>query len=394
MSQFAKVILKPGKEDALRRFHPWVFSGAINKIKGSVNEGDTVIVCNDKDDFIAMGHYQIGSIAVRVFSFIPEDPTYEFWKEKINHAVEIRTAIGLPNDQTNVFRLVHGEGDGLPGMVVDYYNGLAVLQFHSVGMYRLREMFSTILKEIFGKDLIAVYDKSSRTLPFKAGLNAVDEFLTGSCSDAMVRENGLFFKIDWVRGQKTGFYIDQRDNRKLLQNYASGRDVLNLFSYTGGFSVNALRGGARFVHGVDSSSPAIELEKENVAMNFPGENRHEVFLSDVADFLKNIKDKYNLIVIDPPAFSKHRESLPKALQAYKRLNEKAVESIRSGGIIFTFSCSQVVSPGKFREAVFSGATITGRKVRIMHQLFQPPDHPVDIYHPEGEYLKGLVLYVE
>ncbi len=394
MEPSKKIILKRGKDEALRRFHPWVFSGAILRASPDLAEGDVVSVYSGDNEFLGLGHYQAGSIAVRIFSFEEIEPDYNYWKKKVEIALLVRKATGIISGETDVFRIVHGEGDGLPGMIIDYYNGIVVLQFHSIGMYRLREVFTRILKEIFGDRLSAVYDKSSKTLPYKADLNHIDCYLYGENQSVLIHENGLGFRVNWETGQKTGFFIDQRENRKLLEAYSNGRMVLNLFSYTGGFSLYALKGGARLVHSVDSSALAVELEKENVKLNFPDEIRHSGFVADVAEFLKDIKERYDLMIIDPPAFSKHRDSLPKALQAYKRLNAKAMECISSGGIIFTFSCSQVVSSARFREAVFSGAALAGRNVRILHQLSQPADHPVSIYHPEGEYLKGLVLYVE
>ena len=394
MEYSKKIILRKGKEEALRRFHPWVFSGAVLRSSPGLSEGDMVSVCTEDNEFLGLGHYQVGSIAVRIFSFKPVEPDYQYWKQKIEKALLVRQAAGVIREDTDVYRIVHGEGDGLPGMIIDFYNGTAVFQFHSIGMYQLRKVFTEALKDILGDRLSAVYDKSSKTLPFKADVSHCDEYLYRENQPVVVHENGLSFKVNWETGQKTGFFIDQRENRKLLETFSPGKEVLNLFSYTGGFSIYALNGGARRVHSVDSSSQAVELESENVKLNFPGETRHTGFVSDVAEFLKTSRDGYDLIIIDPPAFSKHRDSLPKALQAYKRLNAKVMECINPGGILFTFSCSQVVSPARFREAVFSAAAMTGRNVRILHQLTQPSDHPVSIYHPEGEYLKGLVLYVE
>jgi 23S rRNA (cytosine1962-C5)-methyltransferase len=332
---------------------------------------------------------------VRILTFAAEETDYNFWKTKIANAWNARKAIGLTeNSDTNVFRLVHAEGDGMPGLIVDFYNGTAVMQMHTVGMYLVREMLVKALSEVMGDKLKAVYDKSEKSLPFKAGVESKDGYLFGENSDTEVLENGLRFKVDWLEGQKTGFFIDQRENRHLVQHYSAGRDVLNMFCYTGGFSFYAMKGGARLVHSVDSSVKAIELTNKNVELNFPNDPRHEAFASDAFEFMRDIKDKYDLIILDPPAFAKHRDAIHQALQAYKRINTRAFEQIRSGGILFTFSCSQVVSKEKFREAVFSAAAISGRNVRILHQLTQPADHPVNIYHPEGEYLKGLVLYVE
>ncbi len=392
---FTKIVLKSGKDQSLKRFHPWVFSGAIKKIYGPLNEGDLVVVYSNKDEFLGIGHYQIGSIAVRIVSFEEMVPDYEFWKNKIARAWNLRKSLGFAeNEETNVFRIIHAEGDGMPGLIADFYNGTVVLQMHSVGMFLIRKDLVKALQEVLKEKLKAVYDKSSKTLPFKADINPVDEYLFGENHEIEVLENGLKFKVDWEDGQKTGFFIDQRENRKLVQEYAKNRDVLNMFCYTGGFSFYALAGGAQLVHSVDSSARAIDLTRENVELNFSGDKRHEAIVADGFEYLKDIRDKYDLIILDPPAFAKHRDTLPQALKGYKRINTRAFEQIRSGGVLFTFSCSQVVSKEKFREAVFSAAAIAGRNVRILHQLTQPTDHPVNIYHPESEYLKGLVLYVE
>lgn len=391
----AKFYLKPGKEQSLKRFHPWVFSGAIGKSEGNPEEGDIVKVYSAGGEFLGKGHCQIGSIAVRILSFEEVIPDYNFWKMKIERAWNLRKSIGMAeNPETSVFRLVHAEGDGMPGIIIDFYNGVAVMQAHTVGMYLVRETIVQALKEVLGNRLKAVYDKSSKTLPFKAGVDAEDKYLFGTDENMEVLENGLRFKVDWVEGQKTGFFIDQRENRFLVQQFAKNRDVLNMFCYTGGFSFYALKGGARLVHSVDSSAKAIELTQKNVKLNFEDDTRHEAFTADAFEFMRDIKNKYDLIILDPPAFAKHRDAVHQALQAYKRINQRAFEQIRSGGIVFTFSCSQVVPKEKFREAVFSAAAISGRNVRILHQLTQPADHPVNIYHPEGEYLKGLVLFVE
>lgn len=391
----AKFYLKPGKEQSLKRFHPWVFSGAIGKSEGNPEEGDIVKVYSAGGEFLGKGHCQIGSIAVRILSFEEVIPDYNFWKMKIERAWNLRKSIGIAeNPETSVFRLVHAEGDGMPGIIIDFYNGVAVMQAHTVGMYLVRETIVQALKEVLGNRLKAVYDKSSKTLPFKAGVDAEDKYLFGTDENMEVLENGLRFKVDWVEGQKTGFFIDQRENRFLVQQFAKNRDVLNMFCYTGGFSFYALKGGARLVHSVDSSAKAIELTQKNVKLNFADDTRHEAFTADAFEFMRDIKNKYDLIILDPPAFAKHRDAVHQALQAYKRINQRAFEQIRSGGIVFTFSCSQVVPKEKFREAVFSAAAISGRNVRILHQLTQPADHPVNIYHPEGEYLKGLVLFVE
>jgi len=391
----AKIFLKPGKEQSLKRFHPWVFSGAIGRSEGKPEEGDVVNVYSAEGEFLGMGHCQIGSIAVRILSFEAVVPDFDFWKMKIEKAWNLRKSIGLAdNSETSVFRLVHAEGDGMPGLIVDFYNGTAVIQMHTVGMFLVLEMLVKALHEVLGEKLKAVYDKSAKSLPYKADVSAEDGYLFGEGGETEVLENGLRFKVDWIEGQKTGFFIDQRENRLLVQQFAKNRDVLNMFCYTGGFSFYALKGGARLVHSVDSSVKAIELTNQNVQLNFAEDTRHEAFAADAFEFMRNIKDKYDLIILDPPAFAKHRDAVHQALQAYKRINTRAFEQIRSGGIVFTFSCSQVVSKEKFREAVFSAAAISGRNVRILHQLTQPADHPVSIYHPEGEYLKGLVLYVE
>jgi 23S rRNA (cytosine1962-C5)-methyltransferase len=391
----AKIFLKTGKEQSLKRFHPWVFSGAVGKSEGNPEEGDPVNVYSANGDFLAMGHCQVGSIAVRVLSFEEVIPDFGFWKMKIEKAWNLRKSIGLAdNSETSVFRLVHAEGDGMPGLIVDFYNGTAVMQAHTVGMYLVRDMIVKALQEVLGERLKAVYDKSEKSLPFKAGIESEDGYLLGEGGETGVLENGLRFRVDWLEGQKTGFFIDQRENRQLVQQYSKNRDVLNMFCYTGGFSFYAMKGGARMVHSVDSSAKAIELTNCNMELNFAGDARHAAFAADAFEFMRDIKNKYDLIILDPPAFAKHRDALHQALQAYKRINLRAFEQIRSGGILFTFSCSQVVSKDKFREAVFSAAAISGRNVRILHQLTQPADHPVNIYHPEGEYLKGLVLYVE
>jgi 23S rRNA (cytosine1962-C5)-methyltransferase len=395
LEDYTKVVLKSGKDQSLKRFHPWVFSGAIKKMYGTVNEGDLVTVYSNKDEFLGIGHYQIGSIAIRIVSFTEVEPDYDFWKSKIESAWKLRESLGYTNDtETNVFRLIHAEGDGMPGLIVDFYNGTAVMQMHSIGMYLIREELVKAMREVMGDKLKAVYNKSSKTLPFKSDVESVDEYLFGESSANEVLEYGLKFKVDWELGQKTGFFIDQRENRLLVQKYAKNRDVLNMFCYTGGFSFYAMKGGANLVHSVDASVKAIDLTNENVELNFAEDKRHEAFVADGFEYLKDIQDKYDLIILDPPAFAKHRNTLPQALKGYKRINTRAFEQIKKGGILFTFSCSQVVSKEKFREAVFSAAAISGRNVRILHQLNQPTDHPVNIYHPESEYLKGLVLFVE
>ncbi|HUX53297.1 MAG TPA: class I SAM-dependent rRNA methyltransferase [Williamwhitmania sp.] len=391
----ATIILKRGKEQSLLRFHPWIFSGAIARIEGSPAEGDLVEVFTAENSFIGTGHYQIGSITVRMLAFEPEKFTDSFWHERIVEAVKLRKAIGLmQNSHTNSFRLIHGEGDGLPGLIVDIYDTTAVIQAHTVGMYRNRQIIAESLMAIPEMQLQSVYDKSSTTLPFNAGLNPQDGFLIGEAGTSWAKENDLHFNIDWAEGQKTGFYIDQRENRMLLERYSAGRNVLNMFCYTGGFSVYALRGKANLVHSVDSSKRAIELTNANVERNFGDASQHKAFADDAFSFFRKEEEKYNLIVLDPPAFAKHNKVLGNALQGYKRLNTIALSKIQSGGILFTFSCSQVVTKEHFRNTVFTAAAIAGRKVRILHQLSQPGDHPINIYHPEGEYLKGLVVYVE
>ena len=389
-----KIVLKSGKDQSPRRYHPWIFSGAIKKIYGTPIEGDLVEVYDNKDEFLAIGHYQPGSIAVRILSFTKVEPDIDFFSDRIRSALTYRKSVGLLNDpETNVFRLIYAEGDDLPGLIIDYYNGVAVMQTHSVGMYRLRREFSSILKELLGDKLTAVYDKSEGTIPHMSGISAENEFLFGKSDPVIVTENGFRFKIDWTTGQKTGFFIDQRENRKLLGEYTDGRSVLNMFGYTGGFSVYAMK-NAKLVHTVDSSASAIDLANENIKLNCGDDPRHESFKADAFDFLNDINGKYDLIILDPPAFAKHQNVLANALQGYKRLNIKAIEQIKPGGIIFTFSCSQVVTKENFRKSVFAAAANTGRRVKILHQLGQPVDHPVNIYHPESEYLKGLVLYVE
>jgi len=389
-----KIVLKSGKDQSVLRFHPWVFSGAIKKIYGDPVEGDVVDVYDNKDTLLGVGHYQPSSIAVRILAFGNIIPDKEFFRERITSAINYRKIIGLfDNPDTNVFRLVHAEGDNLPGLIIDYYNGVAVMQIHSVGMFRMREDITSILVELLGKRLVAVYDKSETTIPFMSGLKPESCFLYGSSEPVIVSENGYKFKIDFMTGQKTGFFVDQRENRKLLESYTSGRDVLNMFGYTGAFSVYAMK-NAQTVHTVDSSESAVILADENININFGDDPRHQSFKVDAFEYLNDINQKYDLIILDPPAFAKHHNVLSNALQGYKRLNVKAIEQIRPGGIIFTFSCSQVVSRENFRKSVFVAAANTRRKVRIVHQLMQPPDHPINIYHPESEYLKGLVIHVE
>lgn len=393
---YKKVFLKPGKEESLKRFHPWVFSGAIARVEGEPEEGEVVDVYTSKKEFIACGHFQIGSIAVRVLSFRQEPIDHAFWVRRLQVAKDLRCALGvLGNPQNNTYRLVHGEGDNLPGLIIDVYDHTAVMQAHSAGMHLDRMAVAEALEEVMGDVIQHIYYKSETTLPFKADLLATENgFLKGGSPENVAMENGLKFHVDWLKGQKTGFFVDQRENRALLERYAKGRNVLNMFCYTGGFSFYAMRGGANLVHSVDSSAKAIDLTNENVSLNFPGDTRHQAFAEDAFKFLDRMGDQYDLIILDPPAFAKHRDALRNALRGYTKLNAKAFEKIRPGGILFTFSCSQVVSKQDFRNAVFTAAAQSGRSVRILHQLTQPGDHPVNIYHPEGEYLKGLVLYVE
>ena len=391
----SNLYLKKGKEESLQRFHPWVFSGAVHHIDGNPEEGDLVRVLSADGRFVAVGHWQIGSIVVRVLSFEDIDITDAFWIERLSVALDVRRAIGVAGrEDNNTYRLVHGEGDNMPGLVIDVYGRTAVMQAHSVGMHYCREAIAKALKQVMGNELDNVYYKSETTLPYKAELGQENGFLLGCSQEDVAVENGLKFHIDWLKGQKTGFFVDQRDNRSLLEHYSRGRSVLNMFCYTGGFSVYAMRGGARLVHSVDSSAKAVDLVNANVELNFPGDNRHQAFAEDAFKFLDNMQTPYDLIILDPPAFAKHRDALRQALRGYTRLNARAFEKIQPGGILFTFSCSQAVNKDQFRMAVFTAAAQSGRKVRILHQLHQPADHPVNIYHPEGEYLKGLVLYVE
>lgn len=392
---YKTVVLKRGKEESLKRFHPWVFSGAIHHVDNDVKEGETVRVMTENGDFIAVGHYQIGSIAVRVLSFHDVEIDSNFWESRLKSALDTRLAIGVAdNPNNNTYRLVHGEGDNLPGLIIDCYGKTAVMQAHSVGMHVCRHEICQSLTKVMGERILHVYYKSETTLPFKAELGQENGFIYGGSDDNTAIENDLRFHVDWLRGQKTGFFVDQRENRMLLEKYAKGRSVLNMFCYTGGFSVYALRGGAKLVHSVDSSAKAIDLTNRNVEMNYPADQRHHSFCDDAFKFLDANENKYDLIILDPPAFAKHRAALHNALKGYTRLNVKGFESIKPGGILFTFSCSQVVTKENFRNAVFTAAALAGRKVRILHQLHQPADHPINIYHPEGEYLKGLVLYVE
>ena len=395
MDKYRKVYLRKGKEQSLDRYHPWVFSGAIAHVDDGVDEGEVVNVFSSDGRFIAVGHYQIGSISVRVLSFDDCDIDSEFWSASLKGALEMRIALGLADSSAgDTYRLVHGEGDFLPGLVIDVYGKTAVMQAHSVGMHMMRNDIARELMVVMGGRIDNIYYKSETTLPFKAELGQEDGFICGGSADNVAVENGLKFYVDWLKGQKTGFFVDQRENRSLLERYAKDRSVLNMFCYTGGFSFYAMRGGAKLVHSVDSSAKAIDLTNKNVELNFPGDPRHEAFAEDAFKYLDRMGDQYDLIILDPPAFAKHKDALRNALQGYRKLNAKAFEKIKPGGILFTFSCSQVVTKDNFRTAVFTAAAMSGRSVRILHQLTQPADHPVNIYHPEGEYLKGLVLYVE
>ena len=395
MTQRTRIILKSGKDQSLRRFHPWVFSGAIKKIQGPAREGELVDLYDNKDEFLACGHYQEGSIAVRVISFDPVETNQDFWDQRVKNAWDLRDSLGLVSDPlTNVFRWINAEGDGMPGLVVDYYNGTAVMQMHSLGMHRNLDFILESLRRVAGERLHTIYNKSGTTLPDKPGIQGRSGFLLGNLKGDVVLENGYRFQIDWVEGQKTGFFIDQREHRKLVGSFSEGRRVLNMFGYTGGFSIYGMGGGARLVHSVDSSGKAIDLTRGNAELNFPGDTRHDAFAEDAFTYFREMKERYDLVILDPPAFAKHQTVLNNALQGYKRLNQRALELIDPGGILFTFSCSQAVSRENFRKSVFVAAANARRKVRILHQLSQPPDHPVSIYHPEGEYLKGLVLEVE
>lgn len=390
-----QIYLKRGKDESLRRFHPWIFSGAIHHMSEQPEEGETVEVFTSENEYIATGHYQIGSIMVRVLSFEHESIDQKFYEHRLAVALDVRKSIGVAGREDNTtYRLVHGEGDNLPGLVIDIYGKTAVMQAHSVGMHTDRMTIANALKNVMQDNLDNIYYKSETTLPYKAELGQENGFILGGGTDDIAIENGLKFHVDWLRGQKTGFFVDQRNNRSLLEHYSKGRKVLNMFCYTGGFSFYAMRGGAELVHSVDSSQKAIDLTNANVELNFPGDARHKAYAEDAFKFLDQMETPYDLIILDPPAFAKHKDALRNALKGYTRLNKKAFEKITPGGIVFTFSCSQAVDKDHFRTAVFSAAAAAGRKVRILHQLHQPADHPINIYHPEGEYLKGLVLYVE
>lgn len=386
--------LRKGKSESLRRFHPWIFSGAITRIPESLQEGDLVRIIDENKKFMALGHYQIGSIAVRVLSFTERPIDKQFWVERLSEAYQVRKHLDLVRPDNDIYRLVHGEGDQLPGLIIDIYGETAVMQAHSVGMHCCRQEIAEALIDACEGSVKHVYYKSETTLPYKAELHQENGFLIGGDETNVATENGLKFHIDWLKGQKTGFFIDQRENRKLLESYSKGKSVLNMFCYTGGFSVYAMRGGATLVHSVDSSSKAIDLTRANAELNFPGDKRHEAFAEDAFKFLEQAGGDYDLVILDPPAFAKHKGALHNALKGYTRLNNIAFQKIRKGGIVFTFSCSQAVNKDQFRLAVFTAAAQSGRHVRILHQIHQPADHPINIYHPEGEYLKGLVLQVE
>ena len=391
---YKNIYLKKNKEESLLRFHPWIFSGAIQAMDEGIEEGEIVRVITHKGDFIAVGHYQYGTIAVRVLSFRDIIIDGDFWRSRLQAALSMRSSIGLITEQNTTFRLVHGEGDNLPGLIIDCYGPTAVVQAHSIGMHLCRKDIAQALTDVAGSFIHNIFYKSEMTLPNKQDVEWENGFLVGGSDNNITIENGLKFHVDWLKGQKTGFFVDQRENRSLLEKYAKDHSVLNMFCYTGGFSVYAMRGGAKMVHSVDSSAKAIELTNQNISLNFPRDDRHQAICDDAFKYLDEHDDKYDLIILDPPAFAKHRGALHNALKGYTRLNVKGLERIKHGGIIFTFSCSQVVTKDQFRQAVFTAAAQTGRKVRILHQLHQPADHPINIYHPEGEYLKGLVLYIE
>ncbi len=392
---YPQIRLRRGKEESLLRFHPWVFSGAIDHLPDNIEEGSKVTVTDFKGNLIGTGHYQIGSITVRMLDFADTVIDKEFYMSRLREAMTMRRALGIIRPDNNTYRLVHGEGDFLPGLVVDVYGNTAVLQAHSPGMHFDRDIIAQCLVELDGAGISSVYYKSETTLPYKAHLDPQNDYIIGSYNGDTAIEKGLTFRIDWLKGQKTGFFVDQRDNRSLLEHYAHGRRLLNMFCYTGGFSVYAMRGQATLVHSVDSSAKAVALTEANVALNFPDDNRHKAFAEDAFKYLDDMgENQYDLIILDPPAFAKHRSALRNALRGYQRINARAFEKISHGGIVFTFSCSQAVSKEQFRLAVFSAAAQARRRVRILHQLTQPADHPINIYHPEGEYLKGLILYVE
>lgn len=391
---YKTIKLRNGKDQSLKRFHPWIFSGAIARMDNGIAEGDIVRVVDSKEEFLAIGHYQIGSIAVRVLSFTDIEINDSFWFSRLDKALQARRVCNIIRPNNNTYRLVYGEGDRLPGLIIDIYDNAAIIQAHSVGMHMQRKDIARQLRTLYGDKLTCIYYKSETTLPYKADLSEESGFLYGKASDVVATENGLKFYIDWLKGQKTGFFIDQRDNRSLIEKYSQGKKVLNMFCYTGGFSVYALRGGASMVHSVDSSERAIEMTNRNIALNFPDATNHEAYATDAFSYLRDMDNSYDLIILDPPAFAKHKDALRNALKGYTRLNAKAMQKIKPGGILFTFSCSQAVNKDQFRLAVFTAAAQSHRFVRVLHQLHQPTDHPINIYHPEGEYLKGLVLYIE
>jgi 23S rRNA (cytosine1962-C5)-methyltransferase len=391
---FSKIILKSGKEQSLKRFHPWVFSGAIQRTEGAAHDGDIVEVCDSKGAYLATGHCSEGSIAVRIFSFDGFDGSTDFWVEKISNAYRLRKLLGFTdNANTTIYRLIHGEGDGLPGLIVDIYGSTAVIQTHSAGMFEQRQIIADAIAKIYGDNISAVYDRGDEKVGGK-GTGTHGEYLIGSKQDSSCNEHGCAFDVDWEGGQKTGFFIDQRENRKLLGEFAKGKKVLNTFCYTGGFSVYALKAGATLVHSLDSSQKALDLAVVNAKLNGFEAPIHDVIKADAVEYMKQLKEDYDIIVLDPPAFAKHLSARHKAVQGYIRINEAAIKQIKPGGIIFTFSCSQVVDKKLFRDSIMAASINARRKVRVLHQLHQPADHPVSIYHPEGEYLKGLVIEVE
>lgn len=393
---YKSVYLKRGKEESLKRFHPWIFSGAINSMDENIEDGDIVKVFTNDNAFIAIGFFQIGTIAIRVLSFSDIEINDEYWQQRILAAYNMRKALGIiSNDYNTTFRLFHGEGDNIPGLIIDCYGDTAVMQAHNVGIHMFRNEICRAIITVMGDRIKNIYYKSETTLPYKADIDSCNGFIYGKMNSDVTLENGLKFHVDWLKGQKTGFFVDQRENRKLLEMYSKDKSVLNMFCYTGGFSVYAMRGGAKIVHSVDSSSKAIELTNQNIVLNFPDDKRHSAFCEDAFKYLDHkCQEKYDLVILDPPAFAKHRNAIHNALKGYTRLNQKGLQHIKSGGILFTFSCSQIITKDNFRNAVFTAAVQANRKVKILHQLHQPADHPINIYHPEGEYLKGLVLYVE
>lgn len=395
MHSFSQVFLKPNRDEAVRRFHPWVFSGAIARVKGQTTDGEIVEVCDSKGQYLATGHFHNGNIAVKLFSYEKIVPDVVFWRQKLQKALTVRKQILTSGRVTNCYRLVHGEGDGLPGLIIDYYNGVLVIQAHSIGMYRVLNELTQALKELYGEELKAIYNKSAETLPDEFAKSVSNGYVYGQCAvPHPVKENGHIFLIDWETGQKTGFFLDQRDNRQLLAHYAAGKNVLNAFCYSGGFSIYALEAGAAFVDSVDASKKAIELTERNVEANFGAEAAHQSYAEDVMKFLKETTGTYDVMVLDPPAYAKSMSARHRAVQGYKRLNAEGIKHLKPNGILFTFSCSQVVDRELFYNTIVAAAIEAGRQVRVLHQITQPPDHPVNLFHPEGSYLKGLVLWVE